>query len=108
MHETKGRLQDDDGDYDRGRSAANNAWGAAIGGVENWAGLRRDVGDLGPPKPDAEMIKLLHHAVDSGVTFFDSSDFYGPHTNEILLGKGSCRFTPLLFYILLQICLRDN
>ncbi|XP_011084159.1 probable aldo-keto reductase 2 isoform X2 [Sesamum indicum] len=41
----------------------------------------------GPPKPDFEMIKLLHHAVDSGVTFFDTSDFYGPHTNEILLGK---------------------
>ncbi|KAG8369550.1 hypothetical protein BUALT_Bualt14G0025100 [Buddleja alternifolia] len=41
----------------------------------------------GPPKPDVEMIKLIHHAVDSGVTFFDTSDFYGPYTNEILLGK---------------------
>ncbi|KAL0403711.1 UNVERIFIED_CONTAM: putative aldo-keto reductase 2 [Sesamum radiatum] len=41
----------------------------------------------GPPKPDLEMMKLLHHAVDSGITFFDTSDFYGPHTNEILLGK---------------------
>ncbi|KAK6146286.1 hypothetical protein DH2020_020155 [Rehmannia glutinosa] len=41
----------------------------------------------GPPKPEPEMINLIHHAVDSGVTFFDTSDFYGPHTNEILLGK---------------------
>ncbi|KAI3470101.1 hypothetical protein Pfo_026764 [Paulownia fortunei] len=41
----------------------------------------------GPPKPEPEMIKLIHHAVDSGITFFDTSDFYGPHTNEILLGK---------------------
>ncbi|GFQ03137.1 probable aldo-keto reductase 2 [Phtheirospermum japonicum] len=41
----------------------------------------------GPPKPEPDMIKLIHHAVDSGVTFFDTSDFYGPHTNEILLGK---------------------
>ncbi|CAA0833235.1 Probable aldo-keto reductase 3 [Striga hermonthica] len=41
----------------------------------------------GPPKPEPDMIKLVHHAVDSGVTFFDTSDFYGPHTNEILLGK---------------------
>ncbi|PIN07679.1 Voltage-gated shaker-like K+ channel, subunit beta/KCNAB [Handroanthus impetiginosus] len=41
----------------------------------------------GPPKPEPEMIKLIHHAVDLGVTFFDTSDFYGPHTNEILLGK---------------------
>ncbi|XP_061990846.1 probable aldo-keto reductase 2 [Rosa rugosa] len=41
----------------------------------------------GPPKPEADMIKLIHHAVDSGVTFLDTSDVYGPHTNEILLGK---------------------
>ncbi|KAH7859045.1 hypothetical protein Vadar_030795 [Vaccinium darrowii] len=41
----------------------------------------------GPPKPDEDMIKLIHHAIDSGVTFLDTSDIYGPHTNEILLGK---------------------
>ncbi|TVU13428.1 hypothetical protein EJB05_40484 [Eragrostis curvula] len=41
----------------------------------------------GPPKPEAEMIALIHHAVASGVTFLDTSDVYGPHTNEILLGK---------------------
>ncbi|KAK3421239.1 hypothetical protein EUGRSUZ_H05035 [Eucalyptus grandis] len=33
------------------------------------------------------MIALIHHAVGSGVTFLDTSDIYGPHTNEILLGK---------------------
>lgn len=41
----------------------------------------------GPPKPDADMIALIHHAVNSGVTFLDTSDMYGPYTNEILLGK---------------------
>lgn len=41
----------------------------------------------GPSKPDSDMIRLIHHAVDSGVTFLDTSDMYGPHTNEILLGK---------------------
>jgi len=41
----------------------------------------------GPAKDEAEMVKLIHHAVDSGVTFFDTADAYGPHTNEILLGK---------------------
>ncbi|KAH7857285.1 hypothetical protein Vadar_010919 [Vaccinium darrowii] len=41
----------------------------------------------GPPKPDEDMIKLIHHAIDSGVTFLDTSDMYGPYTNEILLGK---------------------
>jgi aryl-alcohol dehydrogenase-like predicted oxidoreductase len=41
----------------------------------------------GPPKPQPDMIALIHHAVASGVTFLDTSDMYGPHTNEILLGK---------------------
>ncbi|KAL8172259.1 hypothetical protein V2J09_024063 [Rumex salicifolius] len=41
----------------------------------------------GPPKPEEDMIALIHYAVDSGVTFLDTSDVYGPHTNEILLGK---------------------
>ncbi|KAL6976286.1 hypothetical protein U1Q18_025074 [Sarracenia purpurea var. burkii] len=41
----------------------------------------------GPPKPEEDMIKLIHHAINSGVTFLDTSDVYGPHTNEILIGK---------------------
>ncbi|XP_062164488.1 probable aldo-keto reductase 4 [Alnus glutinosa] len=41
----------------------------------------------GPPKPEQDMIALIHHAVHSGVTFLDTSDIYGPFTNEILLGK---------------------
>ncbi|KAF8007832.1 hypothetical protein BT93_K1730 [Corymbia citriodora subsp. variegata] len=41
----------------------------------------------GPPKSEPDMIALIHHAVNSGVTFLDTSDIYGPHTNEILLGK---------------------
>ena len=38
----------------------------------------------GPPKPVPDMIKLIHHAVATGVTLLDTSDMYGPHTNEIL------------------------
>lgn len=41
----------------------------------------------GPPKPDAEMIELIRSAIDLGVTFLDTSDVYGPHTNEVLVGK---------------------
>uniref|UniRef100_A0A0D9W3I8 NADP-dependent oxidoreductase domain-containing protein n=1 Tax=Leersia perrieri TaxID=77586 RepID=A0A0D9W3I8_9ORYZ len=41
----------------------------------------------GPPKPEADMVALIHHAVATGVTLLDTSDMYGPHTNEILLGK---------------------
>ena len=41
----------------------------------------------GPPKPDEDMISLIHHAIHTGVTILDTSDVYGPFTNEILLGK---------------------
>ncbi|KAF8688170.1 hypothetical protein HU200_042401 [Digitaria exilis] len=41
----------------------------------------------GPPKPEPDMIALIHHAVAAGVTLLDTSDVYGPHTNEVLLGK---------------------
>ncbi|VVA94008.1 unnamed protein product [Arabis nemorensis] len=41
----------------------------------------------GAPKPETDAIVLLHHAIDSGVTFLDTSDIYGPQTNEILIGK---------------------
>ncbi|XP_042517627.1 probable aldo-keto reductase 2 [Macadamia integrifolia] len=41
----------------------------------------------GSPKPDEEMIALIHHSINSGITFLDTSDVYGPYTNEILLGK---------------------
>ncbi|KAL6344107.1 hypothetical protein AAG906_029775 [Vitis piasezkii] len=34
-----------------------------------------------------DMIALIHHAVNSGITLLDTSDIYGPFTNEILLGK---------------------
>ena len=41
----------------------------------------------GPPKPELDLIKLMHHAVAAGVTLLDTADMYDPHTNEILLGK---------------------
>ena len=36
---------------------------------------------------DAEAIRALHHALDRGVDFLDSSDMYGWGHNETLLGK---------------------
>ncbi|GAB2265024.1 hypothetical protein Dimus_000092 [Dionaea muscipula] len=41
----------------------------------------------GPAKQEEDMVALIHHAVNSGITLFDTSDSYGPHTNELLLGK---------------------
>lgn len=34
-----------------------------------------------------EMIELIHSAVELGVTFFDTAEIYGPHTNEELVGE---------------------
>jgi aryl-alcohol dehydrogenase-like predicted oxidoreductase len=35
---------------------------------------------------DDESIATIHRALDLGLTFFDTSDMYGPYTNEVLLG----------------------
>jgi aryl-alcohol dehydrogenase-like predicted oxidoreductase len=34
-----------------------------------------------------ESVVAIHHAIDMGITFFDTADMYGPYTNEELLGK---------------------
>jgi aryl-alcohol dehydrogenase-like predicted oxidoreductase len=36
---------------------------------------------------DAEGIRVIHHAIDRGVTFIDSSDMYGWGHNESLIGR---------------------
>ncbi|MDE1917951.1 MAG: aldo/keto reductase [Sphingomonadales bacterium] len=41
----------------------------------------------GPAVDEADGISLIHRAVDSGVTFFDTAEAYGPHANEELVGK---------------------
>ncbi|KAG9443561.1 hypothetical protein H6P81_014901 [Aristolochia fimbriata] len=41
----------------------------------------------GPPKPESDMVQVIHHAVNNGITFLDTSDVYGPFTNELLVGK---------------------
>ncbi|XP_074561399.1 putative aldo-keto reductase 1 [Curcuma longa] len=39
------------------------------------------------PVSDEASIAIIKHAFHNGITFFDTSDFYGPRTNEVLLGK---------------------
>ena len=34
-----------------------------------------------------ESVATLHRALDLGCTFLDTSDIYGPHTNEVLVGQ---------------------
>ena len=36
---------------------------------------------------DASNIAVIHRALDDGLTFLDTADMYGPHTNEVLVGK---------------------
>ena len=40
------------------------------------------------PVPDKkEMIKLIHQAIEKGITFFDTAEVYGPYANEELVGE---------------------
>ena len=39
------------------------------------------------PLPEEDGIAVIKYAFSKGITFFDTSDVYGPHTDEILLGK---------------------
>ena len=43
--------------------------------------------DFYGPGDDDESSATIHRALELGVTFFDTSDMYGPHTNEVLVGK---------------------
>ena len=43
--------------------------------------------DFYGPSEDAKSIDVIHHALDVGVTFFDTADMYGVGRNEKLLGE---------------------
>ena len=66
-----------------------------LGGLEVSAmglgcmGMSFSYGELPDPK---EMIPVLRGAVERGVTFFDTAEVYGPHTNEYLLGEALAPF----------------
>jgi aryl-alcohol dehydrogenase-like predicted oxidoreductase len=46
----------------------------------------------GPSKDKQEMIRLLHAAVERGITFFDTAEMYGPFINEELVGEALAPF----------------
>jgi len=39
------------------------------------------------PGDDAESIATIHRALELGVTLLDTADVYGPHANEVLVGR---------------------
>jgi aryl-alcohol dehydrogenase-like predicted oxidoreductase len=46
----------------------------------------------GPAGDKQEMIAVIRAAVESGVTFFDTAEVYGPFTNEELVGEALAPF----------------
>ncbi len=41
----------------------------------------------GQASDEAQATAVIHRALDLGLTFFDTAEMYGPHTNEIQVGK---------------------
>lgn len=41
----------------------------------------------GQPSDEGQATAVIHRALDLGVTFLDTAEMYGPHTNELQLGK---------------------
>lgn len=41
----------------------------------------------GSPKTETEAVSVVRSAIERGVTFCDTSDAYGPFTNEVVVGK---------------------
>ena len=48
--------------------------------------------NYGPPAPRDQGIKVIRTAFEKGATFFDTAEFYGPHTNEELVGEALAPF----------------
>jgi aryl-alcohol dehydrogenase-like predicted oxidoreductase len=46
----------------------------------------------GPAANKDDMIKLIRHAVERGVSFFDTAEVYGPFANEELVGEALAPF----------------
>lgn len=53
-------------------------------------------GSYNPPRSKEDMIPVIRGAVDRGVTFFDTAEYYGPFTNEELVGEA---LAPVLLQI---------
>mgnify|MGYP001778028165 CR=1 FL=1 len=66
-----------------------------LGGMEVSAiglGCLPMVGYYGGKYEKKDMISLIRHAYDMGVTFFDTAEVYGPYTSETWVGEALAPF----------------
>lgn len=59
---------------------------------EMGAGCMSISANYGPPADKDMGIRVIRTAHDRGVTFFDTAEVYGPHTNEVLVGEALAPF----------------
>src|SRR6201991_5372293 len=77
----------------QGQTPAKKAGEFLIGGdlrvTRLGFGTMRLTGDgiWGPPKDEAEAIRVLQRAVELGINFIDTADSYGPHVSEELIAE---------------------
>src|SRR2546422_10238556 len=48
--------------------------------------------NYGPPADRNQGLRVIREAHERGVTFFDTAEVYGPHTNEELVGEALAPF----------------
>jgi aryl-alcohol dehydrogenase-like predicted oxidoreductase len=56
------------------------------------AGCMSISANYGPPADKNQGIQVIRTAFEKGVTFFDTAEVYGPHTNEELVGEALAPF----------------
>jgi aryl-alcohol dehydrogenase-like predicted oxidoreductase len=74
------------------QNAEAQTWKQQLGSFGHWARLMGMSYGHGPAHDKKEMISVIRSAVEHGVTFFDTTEIYGPFTNEELVGEALAPF----------------